>query len=132
MDWHYFLTRYIEKEIPTFAGFYWADDHIDKVTYLKHKFTDYHYIVGIGSTVMGFMTEGFDSISMTAMNIYPEILKELYEYMMGYKLHEAYLLREKMIKRIYDLFHCKPLIHLYSILFAIQNKKEMLNKKKNL
>ena len=118
MDWYYFLTHYIEKEIPTFAGFYWADDHIDKVTYLKHKLPDYHYIIGVGSTLMGFMSEGFDAISMTAMNLYPEMVKELYDYMMGYKLHEAYLLKEKLIKRIYDLFHCKPLIHLYSTWFA--------------
>lgn len=94
----------VEKEIPTFAGFYWADDHIDKLTFLKHKMPEYHYIVGVGSTMMGFMAEGFDAISMTAMNLYPEMMKELYEYMMNYKMHEAYMFKEKMTKKIYDMF----------------------------
>ncbi|XP_055298417.1 N-acetylneuraminate lyase B-like [Sitodiplosis mosellana] len=104
LDWYYFLTQYVEKEIPTFAGFYYADDRIDKVIYLKHKLPEYNYIIGVGSAMMGLMAEGFDAISMTAMNLYPEMVKELYDYMLGYKMHEAYILKEKMIKKIYDLF----------------------------
>jgi len=104
LDWLHFL-QIIEKEVPTFAGFFWADDHIDKLTFLKHKMPEYHYIVGVGSTMTGFMAEGFDAISMTAMNLYPELIKELYELMMSYKMHEAYTLKVNMTKKVYDLFH---------------------------
>lgn len=94
----------MQKEVTTFAGFYWADTQLDSVMYLKLKMPEYYYIIGMGSSMMGFMAEGFDSISMTAMNIYPQMVKELYDYMLNFKMQEAYVVKGKMVKSIYDMF----------------------------
>lgn len=103
VDWYYFM-QLMEKEIPTFAGFFWADEHIDQVIYLKEKMPGYHYIIGVGTTMMGSMAEGFDSFSMIAMSLYPEMFKKLYDYMWQYEMREAYQVKEKLCKTIYGLF----------------------------
>lgn len=104
VNMYHFLSL-VDKELPMFAGFFWADDNIDKVMYLKEKMPNYLYIIGMGASLMGYMAEGFDAFSMTAMNIFPEMIKELYDYMLNYKLDQALVVKKKMIKKIYDMFH---------------------------
>lgn len=87
-----------------FSGFFWANDSIDKVTYLKEKMPEYNYIIAMGTSMMGYMAEGFEAFSMTAMNLFPEMMKELYTYMKDYKMREAFMVKQKMQKRIYDMF----------------------------
>lgn len=41
---------------------------------------------------------------MTAMNIFPELMKELYEHMINRRMNEAILVRNKILKRITDMF----------------------------
>lgn len=41
---------------------------------------------------------------MVGMNLYPEMLKELYDYLKEYKMREAYALKEKYIKKFYNNF----------------------------
>lgn len=94
----------MEKEVHTFTGIFFAEDKIDKITFLREKKPDFLYIIGMYTTLMGYMMEGFEAFSMTAMNLYPEMMKELYDYFKDYKMREAYQLKEKMTKRIYDLF----------------------------
>lgn len=103
LDWYKFLTI-IEKEVPYFAGFYWADDKIDRVLFLKEKMPNYLYIIGAFTSIMGYMVEGFEAISMPLMNLFPELIVELYGYMINYKIHEAVVVKEKIYKRFYDLF----------------------------
>lgn len=100
----YKFMQMMEKEVPTFAGFFWADDSLDKVMYLREKMPEHHYIIGMGCSMMGFMAEGFDACSMTAMNIYPQMMKEFYDYMCQYKMQDAYKVKEKVYKSIYALF----------------------------
>jgi len=100
----YYFMQLVEKELPTFAGFYWADDNIDQIIYLKEKMPEYHYIIGTGSSIMGYMSEGFESYSMAAMSLYPQLVKEFYDYMTQYKVREAYVVKEKLYKTIYALF----------------------------
>lgn len=96
--------KLMEKELPLFAGLYWADDRIDRVVYLKEKLPEFHYIIGTGTSIMAYMVEGFETISMTVMNLYPEIVKEIYDHMLNYKVHDAYVVKQKLVKRIVDLF----------------------------
>lgn len=103
LDMYYFM-KLMEKETTMFAGLFWADDRIDKVVFLKEKMPDYLYIIAPGSSILGYMGEGFDAFSMTAMNIFPELIKQLYEYMLNYKLNDAYLLKKKLTKSIFDLW----------------------------
>lgn len=100
----YYFMKLMEKETSMFAGLYWADDHIDKVVLLKEKLPEYLYIIGTWSSIMGYMAEGFDAISLTAMNIFPELIKELYELLLNYKMHDAYLVKQKLTKGILDLW----------------------------
>lgn len=95
----------LEKDVPMFAGLFWADDNIDKVMYLKEKMPNYLYIIGMGTSMMGFMAEGFEAFSMTAMNLYPDMIKEMYDYMFSYKYEQAITVRKQLVKRIYDMFH---------------------------
>lgn len=94
----------LEKEVPTFVGLFWADDNIDKIAFLKEKMPTYNYIIGMGTSMMGFMAEGFEAFSMTAMNLYPEMIKEMYDYMLDFKMNEAFVVKKKMTKRVYDMF----------------------------
>jgi len=103
MDFYHFLDL-VEKEIKLFAGIFYADDGLSKIMSLREKKPDYLYIVGLGTSMMGYMAEGFDAISMTAFNIYPEMMKELFDLMKDYKMREAYMLKEKMVKRVIDMF----------------------------
>lgn len=103
LDWYKFL-HIIEKEVPYFTGFYWADDKIDRVLFLREKFPNYVYIIGAFTSILGYMSEGFDAISMPLMNLFPEMIRELYGYMLDYKMHEAYVVKQKLYKRFYDLF----------------------------
>lgn len=100
----YRFMKLMEKETQMFAGLYYADDRIDRVSFLKEKLSDFHYIIGTGTSFMGYMAEGFDAISMTTMNLYPEMIKEMYDYMLNYKVNDAFLVKQKFIKRVVDLF----------------------------
>lgn len=100
----YRFMHLMEKEVHMFAGLFWADDNIDKVSFLKEKMPEFNYIIGMGTSMMGFFAEGFESFSMTAMNLYPEMIKEIYDYMLDFKMNEAFIVKKKMIKRVYDLF----------------------------
>lgn len=103
MDFYKFL-HIIEKEVPYFAGFYWADDKLDRVVFLKQKMPEYIYIIGLFTSILGFMVEGFEAISMPLMNLFPELIKELYDYTLDYKVREAIVVKEKLYKRFYELF----------------------------
>jgi len=103
LDFYRFL-HIIEKEVPYFTGFYWAEDKIDKVIFLKQKMPDYLYIIGTYTSILGYLSEGFEAISMPLMNLYPELIKDLYTYMLDYKVHDAIVVKEKLYKRYYDLF----------------------------
>lgn len=71
---------------------------------LQEKMPNFLYIIGMGASMMGYLAEGFEAFSMTAMNVFPEMIKELYDYMMNNKYDQALIVKKKMTKRIYDMF----------------------------
>jgi len=99
----YRWMKMMEKEISMFAGLYWAHDQLDHVMLLKEKMPTYNYIIATGISMMGYMMQGFDAISMMAMNICPEMMKEMYDHMMNYRMREAMMLHSKMSKRFWDM-----------------------------
>lgn len=110
----YKFVDVMSKEVPTFCGIYYADGNIDKIVYLKEKKPDYLYIIGMYTSMAGYMMEGFNAFSMVGMNLYPEMLKEMYDYLKEYKMHEAYALKEKYTKKFYDHFHGNmPMDYIY-------------------
>lgn len=54
----YKFVDMIEKEVKTFAGIYYADDHIDKIVYLKEKKPECLYIIGTYTSMGAYMFEG--------------------------------------------------------------------------
>jgi len=112
----YKLVDVLEKEVKTFTGIYYADDHIDKIKFLKEKKPEYLYIIGMYTTMMGFFFEGFDAFSMVGMNLYPDLLKEMYDHFKDFRVREAITLKEKYTKKIFDLFHMDmPMDYIYYI-----------------
>lgn len=99
------FMKMMEKECPMFCGLYWAADCMDMMMMLKQKMPQFNYICATMSSMMGCMAEGMDAISMTAMNMCPEMMKEMWTYMMDKDMKNAMMVREKMMKRVWDLFH---------------------------
>lgn len=97
-----FITL-MQKEVTTFTGLFYADDKIDKLVFLKEKLPEFLYIIGIGTSILGFMVEGFDSFSLTALNLVPQMIKELYDNMLNHNVNQALIVKQKFIKNIYDL-----------------------------
>lgn len=93
----------MDKEIKTFAGIFYADNDYEKAVYLK-KYYDYNLIMAVGTTMMGLMAEGFEAISMTAMNLYPEMFVELYDMLKDYRMREAFMLKEKLFDHIFEFY----------------------------
>lgn len=91
----------MEKECPMFCGIYWAHDHMDMLTMLKEKMPHYNYICATMSSMMGWMAMGMDAISMTAMNLMPDIMKQMWDCMMNHKMDDAMTVHTKMMKRIW-------------------------------
>lgn len=103
--------RMMEQEVPMFAGMYWAHDHMDMLMLLKHKMPMMNYIVGTMSSMMGWMTEGIDAISMTAMNMYPDLMRQMWDLMMNRKMNDATMIHDRMMKLIWDMFQMDMDMH---------------------
>lgn len=91
-----------EKEITNFGGIYYADGNLDLA--VETLRTDRKIILAMGTTMIGTMMSGFDAISMTVMNIIPETIVELYEHVLNNRLKEAYLVQDKITKRVRDIW----------------------------
>ena len=49
---------------------------------------------------------------MTAMNMMPDMIKMMYDHMMGRKMNDAMMMHEKIMKRIWDMFHMGSDMHM--------------------
>lgn len=91
-----------EKEISNFGGIYNAELNLDQaVDTIKANRT---VILATGRSAISGLTMGFHAISMTVMNLYPEWIAEMHDHILNYRLKEAELLQEKLIKRIHDIY----------------------------
>jgi len=111
MDMHRFMHM-MDKENTMFAGLYWTHEHMDMLMMMKQKMPHMNYIIGTMSSMMGWMAEGMEAISMTAMNMMPEMMKEMYNLMMNKKMNEAMMVHDKMNKRIWDMFRMENDMHM--------------------
>lgn len=114
--------RIVEKELPMFAGLYYAHDYIDRVMLLKEKLPYYNYIISTGTSFEGYFTQGFEAISTIVMNVYPEMVKESYDYLKDFKLREAMMVRDKLYKRIFDTIRLDTDVDLVDIMKKEMNK----------
>lgn len=77
---------FLDKEVPTFAGIYYHHTVLgDEVTMMKYYKPNYNHIIDTTMSVIAPFTEGFEAFSMSMLNLYPEMLVEMYEYTKNYK-----------------------------------------------
>lgn len=91
-----------KKEISNFAGIYYSEYNVENA--LDTLKTSCPVILGIGKAAISAFTLGFDAYSMSAMNVFPELVAELYGYVLNYRLKEAQLVQDKIFERIYDIY----------------------------
>lgn len=118
--------RLVEKELPMFAGLYYAHDYMDRVMLLKEKMPHYNYIIGTGTSMEGHLVQGFEAVSMIAMNICPDLVKDVYDRLREFKLREAMMSRDKMVKRIFDMMRLDTDVDL------VETMKKEMNKTLNM
>lgn len=92
-----------EKEVPTFAGVMFADSNLDKAMSVMKPGTR-TIIMGMGTCMLGAMSQGLEAVSMTAMNLFPEMMKEMYDLMQNNRMREAMMVQQKMTQRIYSIW----------------------------
>lgn len=92
-----------EKEVPNFGGIFYADGNLDRAMMMMRK--DRMVIMGMMGMMLGTYMMGIESMSMTAMNIMPDMMMELYENMRNMKMKEAMLLQEKIMLRIREIYN---------------------------
>jgi len=91
-----------EKEITNFGGIYYADFNWEHAAEALRA--DRTIILGVGKCFLGALTSGFEAISTPFVNLYPELYVELYDHILNYRLKEALLVQDKLIKHIREFY----------------------------
>lgn len=103
------LYELAEKEIDNFGGIFYADGNLDWAAETWKQ--DRNIIMAMGSVMFGTLSAGFNSISMTVMNIIPELIAELYDHVLNYRWKEAKTAQENIYRRVRDIWtHDEDLI----------------------
>lgn len=90
------------KKIQNFRGIFFAEPNIDRAMYTAAP--DFTVIYGTTKGVIAGLTSGFDGISMTEMNLWPESFVALNDRVCKNCLKEALVLQAKINKRTDDIF----------------------------
>lgn len=90
-----------EKEIPNFCGLQYSHTDMDMATAcLKQGRT---IILGLETIMLGALTQGFEAVACTMLNIFPEMIVEIFENYRNNKLHEAMNAQFKLNQRIHEI-----------------------------
>lgn len=95
------LCELMKRSITTFAGFYYRHTDIKEATILLKE--DITVIMNTDVTLVGVLTLGFDAITTMTLNLYPEFVTEIYDYVLNGKLRDARDTNDKLYRRIKDL-----------------------------
>lgn len=95
------LYELLKRTITTFGGFYYRHTDFEDATILLKE--DTTVILSTDLTTVGVFTLGFDTISTITLNLYPEFVTEIYDYVRNGKLREARDTNDKLYRRIKDL-----------------------------
>ncbi|XP_031623541.1 N-acetylneuraminate lyase B-like [Contarinia nasturtii] len=120
------MMKMMERECPMFAGVYYCHDNMDMMMMCKQMMPHMNMICGTMSSMMACMSQGMEAMSMAAMNVCPEMIKQMYDHMMNHKMNEAKMIHEKMMKYIYDMFHMDADTHMnmdYMMMMRMQMDK---------
>jgi len=93
------LLDMLEKEIPTITGMYYRKSTtIDEMVLMKYYKPNMVHVASTMMSMMAPVTEGFETFSMTMMNLLPEMMVDWYEKMLNQKTSDALVLKDKVMK----------------------------------
>lgn len=95
------LYDLLQRSIPNFDGIYYRHTDIEIATYLLKE--GYNIILSTDTILVGVLSLGFDGISSIAMNLFPEIVTEIYDLVLNAKLREAREVNDKFYHRIREV-----------------------------
>lgn len=98
------MTRFCdlaEKEIPNWVGLQYTHFDLTEATAtLKQGRT---IILGMETMMLGALSQGFEAFAFTFLNIYPEMIVEIYENFRNNKLREAMTAQTKLFQRVNEI-----------------------------
>lgn len=92
----------MEREVPNFGGIYYAHHNLDEATTLLKM--NRNIILWADNILEGALTLGFEAITSTLLNVYPELMVEILNLHRDGKLREAMVAQDKLIKRIESVY----------------------------
>lgn len=96
------LYDLIERELENFAGIVYAHHNLDEATVLLKK---NRYVILWADTILeGALALGFEAITSTVLNVFPEIMVEVLNLHRDNKLREAIAAQDQLIKRIESIY----------------------------
>lgn len=98
------MTRFVdlaEREIPNFAGVHYVHHDLDEATALLKQGRT--IIFGMETIMLPALVQGFEAFAFTTLNIYPEMVIEIFENFRNNKLREAMTAQTKLYQRTYEI-----------------------------
>lgn len=98
------MTRFCDladKEIPNFVGLQYA--HTDLVEASATLKKDRTIILSMETMMLGALSQGFEAFAVSFLNIYPEMIVEIYENYRNNKMREAMASHTKMFQRVFEI-----------------------------
>ncbi|XP_031634410.1 N-acetylneuraminate lyase B-like [Contarinia nasturtii] len=92
------LYELLHSAIPNFDGIYYRHTNIEAATNLLKE--GHNIILSTDTILVGVLTLGFETISSISLNLYPEHVTEIYEYVLNGKWREARETNDKLFHRI--------------------------------
>lgn len=95
------LVDLLERAYPNYSGVYYRHTNIELANALLKE--GHHIILSTDTILTGVLTLGFETISAITLNIYPEHVTEIYEFIQNSKYREARERDEKLYRQIRDI-----------------------------
>lgn len=95
----------IEKSCPNFRGIFYRHSDIEMAYDLLK--TGCHLIMCSDTLFTGLKSLGFDGFCSISLNLWPERVMEIYDYMCHWKLREAYEVHNKLCDCIREICNNK-------------------------
>jgi len=92
------LYELLQRVVPNFNGVYYRHTNIEAATNLLKE--GHNIILSTDTILVGVLALGFETISSITLNLYPEQVTEIYEYVLNGKLREARETNDKLYHRI--------------------------------
>lgn len=97
------LNELLQRSVTNFSGFYYRHTNLEIAQDLLKD--GVNVIIATDTILTGVLVLGFDAISSVILNLFPENILEIHNFILNSKLREARELNEKLYRRIKDVIH---------------------------